>query len=48
MTITAGAQKTKVELESEAYRFQQITKAEGDAQQVCNIQITVFEYFLKS
>jgi len=34
MTITAGAQKTKVELESEAYRFQQITKAEGDAQQV--------------
>jgi len=34
MTITAGAQKTKVELEAEAYRFQQITKAEGDAQQV--------------
>jgi hypothetical protein len=35
MTISAEAQKTKIQLESEAYRFQQITQAEGDAKQVC-------------
>lgn len=36
MTISAEAQKTKIQLESEAYRFQQITQAEGDAKQVLN------------